>query len=189
MHDVVLMAVSAAVKTDIASWITDFQNSLFFIVLLGFVDPNKIKSWTSEANFILLLLRENRRPEVLFDFILFCHDSAKHASIMALAAPKSWFSLFTQNLHKILTPLRICPFLYYCSLLIVGRHNLCSVKKIGKVFRLKAQTVWAKRVLRFRKTWAIFSGINSAGSVSLWFFLSLLPEREKNIKEGDRGIP
>ena len=44
MHDVVLMAVSAAVKTDIASWITDFQNSLFFIVLLGFVDPNKIKS-------------------------------------------------------------------------------------------------------------------------------------------------
>ena len=31
MHEVVLMAVSAAVKTDIASWITDFQNSLFFI--------------------------------------------------------------------------------------------------------------------------------------------------------------
>ena len=33
MHDVVLMAVSAAVKTDIASWITDFQKSLFFITL------------------------------------------------------------------------------------------------------------------------------------------------------------
>ena len=33
MHEVVLMAVSAAVKTDIASWITDFQKSLFFMML------------------------------------------------------------------------------------------------------------------------------------------------------------
>ena len=37
MHEVVLMAVSAAVKTDITSWITDFQNSLFFIFLLRFM--------------------------------------------------------------------------------------------------------------------------------------------------------
>ena len=33
MHEVVLMAVSAAVRTDITSWITDFQKSLFFIIL------------------------------------------------------------------------------------------------------------------------------------------------------------
>ena len=33
MQLVVLIAVSAAVKTDIASWITDFQKSLFFITL------------------------------------------------------------------------------------------------------------------------------------------------------------
>ena len=31
MQLVVLMAVSAAVNTEIASWMTDFQNSLFFI--------------------------------------------------------------------------------------------------------------------------------------------------------------
>ena len=35
MQLVVLMAVSAAVKTDIASWITDFQKSLFFIVFFS----------------------------------------------------------------------------------------------------------------------------------------------------------
>ena len=34
MQDVVLMAVRAAVSTDIASWITDFQKSLFFIAFL-----------------------------------------------------------------------------------------------------------------------------------------------------------
>ena len=33
MQLVVLIAVSAAVKTDIASWITDFQKSLYFITL------------------------------------------------------------------------------------------------------------------------------------------------------------
>ena len=36
MHEVVLIAVSAAVSTEIASWITDFQKSLFFIVMMFF---------------------------------------------------------------------------------------------------------------------------------------------------------
>lgn len=40
----------------------------------------------------------------------------------------------------VLTPLHIGPF-YYRPLLIVNRHNLCSVKKIEKVFRMKTQTV------------------------------------------------
>ena len=35
MQLVVLMAVSAAVNTEIASWMTDFQNSLFFIFFLS----------------------------------------------------------------------------------------------------------------------------------------------------------
>ena len=34
MQLVVLIAVNAAVNTDITSWITDFQKSLFFIVLI-----------------------------------------------------------------------------------------------------------------------------------------------------------
>ena len=38
-----------------------FPKFFVFHSVLRFVDPNKIKSWTSEANFILLLLRENRR--------------------------------------------------------------------------------------------------------------------------------
>ena len=36
MQLVVLMAVNAAVNTDITSWITDFQKSLFFIVFCFF---------------------------------------------------------------------------------------------------------------------------------------------------------
>ncbi len=59
MHEVVLMAVSAAVRTDITSWITDFQNSLFFIFLLRFkffinfqlASPNSVATRFSHASF------------------------------------------------------------------------------------------------------------------------------------------
>ena len=63
MQLVVLIAVSAAVKTDIASWITDFQKSLFFITLF-FCSFLRREERTKEA-FPLLNLPQG---EDLIDF-------------------------------------------------------------------------------------------------------------------------
>ena len=66
--------------------------------------------------------------EQIFGFSLFCHDSAKSMQAsLALAVPESRLHTFIAAHHQ------------HKELLKAGIY-FCSVNKIGKVFRMKAQT-------------------------------------------------
>ena len=84
------------------------------------------KSWISEANFILLLLRENRR---------------------ALRDSYGIFP-FTQNIHKIFTPLRLGSFIIGQNIIL-----LCLIFKefIYKEFEHRWKDVNKLRVFTLKK--------------------------------------
>ena len=63
MHEVVLMAVSAAVRTDITSWITDFQKSLFFIFLLRFMFFHQFCRYSAQLMQASLCPRCSRKSQ------------------------------------------------------------------------------------------------------------------------------
>ena len=66
MQLVVLMAVNAAVNTDITSWITDFQKSLFFIVFCFFFVIDIVPFFGAKRLFYVLSLsdiRERNEPK------------------------------------------------------------------------------------------------------------------------------